>query len=76
MSGLYVIFDRTAEEASPPFEAVNDGIALRNFRNLMEKSPAYQRADFRLYKIADYDSKSMAISVCDTREEVLYSEGE
>lgn len=72
--GLYVIYDRVAEESGPCFDAVNRGIALRNFRNLMEKVPGYQKADYRLYQVAHYDARTMKIEAVDPPEEVLYSE--
>ena len=37
-SGLYAIYDRVAEEAGPCFIAVNDGVAVRYYRQLIEKN--------------------------------------
>lgn len=72
--GLYVIYDRTAEEGSAPFMALNHGIALRNYRNLMADVPAFSKADFRLYHTAWYCPKTMELTVLDERTEVLYKE--
>lgn len=70
---VYTVFDRVAEEAGPLYEAINDGIALRNFRGVMEKIPPYQHGDYRLYCIAEYDNKTMAVIGNEPRE-VLFSE--
>ena len=37
---LYVIYDRVAQESGPVFEAKNDGIAVRQMRNLLSENPA------------------------------------
>lgn len=73
---IYVIYDRTAEECGPLFEAPNDGVALRSYRQLMEKLPVYQKADFRLYKIAAIDPHTMQFQVEISPVEVLYEEKE
>lgn len=36
-SNMYVIRDSVAQESGPIFEAKNDGIALRNFRQFLAK---------------------------------------
>lgn len=72
--GLYVIYDRVAEEASPVFDAVNRGIALRGFRMSMEKVPEFQKTDYRLYQIAMFDPHTMKVVAVDPPEEVLFSE--
>lgn len=35
---MYVVYDNEAKECGPIFEAKNDAVAMRNFRNLVEKS--------------------------------------
>lgn len=67
MTGLYVIFDRVAEESGPVFEAVNKGIAIRNFRNLLEKVPDYQRQDYRLYQVGEFDNIHMEVTTDSTQ---------
>ena len=73
MNGVYVIFDSVAQEAGPLFEAPNSGVAIRNFRNLMEKVPGYQRSDYRLYTVGTYDPKTMCLISIEP-EEVIFSE--
>lgn len=76
MSRIYTIYDRTAEEAGPLFEAPNDGVALRNFRNLMEKVPGYQRSDYRLYNVGVWNTHTMEAELCEKPEEIIYEEKE
>lgn len=45
---IYIIFDTLAELHGPSFEAVNDQVALRNFRNLQ----APDKSEFVLKRIA------------------------
>lgn len=52
--GVYVIFDRIAEEAGPLFTAKSDAVAVRNYRiSLKEVQPS----EFRLYAIGEYDNE-------------------
>lgn len=71
---LYTIFDRVAEEAGPVFEAVNDGVAMRNFRNLLKDVPAYQHGDYRIYRLGSFDHSNMDIMKYPVIDEVLFSE--
>lgn len=52
---VFSVLDRTAEEFGPPFVAKNEGVALRQFRDLMEKTPPMVRGDFSLYCLAGWD---------------------
>ena len=56
---VYVVYDKVAEEAGPPFTAVNDGIAQRMFAQM--NIPLSLRGDYQLFRIACYDSKDMQI---------------
>ena len=60
--GLYVIFDRTAEEAGPVFEAINDGIALRGAVKALSGLPKPLREEYALYRIGSLESKSMSVT--------------
>lgn len=71
---LYTIFDRVAEEAGPVFEAVNDGVAMRNFWNLLKEVPAYQHGDYRLYRLGFFDHAKMEMEKYPQIDEVLFSE--
>jgi len=73
-TSVYVIFDRVAEESGPLFEAVNDGIALRNFKNVLENVPSYQRGDYRLFKVGEYTNKPIQLVSCALEEVIVGSE--
>jgi len=69
---LYTIYDRVAEEAGPLFPAVNDGIAIRNYRNVLEQVPEYQRGDYRLYYIGEFDPHTMIVVLDSMIPEIIY----
>lgn len=73
-TNMYTVFDRVAEEAGPVFEAVNDGVAIRQFRNLLKDVPSYQHGDFRIYRIGTFDHSKMELVKFSTIDEVLFSE--
>lgn len=52
---LYVVYDSIAQLHGPIFEAVNDAVAIRNFKQMMAKSPCPE--DYSLFCIGQYDSK-------------------
>ena len=59
---LYAVYDRVAEEeAGPCFLAVNDGVAVRNFRALLRNSQVVAEDEYMLYKLGTYDSKTMKV---------------
>ena len=57
---LYAVYDRVAE-AGPCFLAVNDGVAVRNFRALLRNSQVVAEEEYMLYKLGTYDSKTMKV---------------
>lgn len=67
MSGpvnVYAILDDAVEETGPLFEAPNHKVALRNFKMLLEKVPAYQHGDYHLFQVGTYDAGEMKITDC------------
>lgn len=66
--GVYVIYDKVAEESGPMFEAVNDGIALRQACNVLKPLPNTLVEDYQLVKIGEYDTKDMQIYVIPPEE--------
>lgn len=56
---LYVVKDKLAGEAGPPFTAVNDAVARRNFSQ-MNIPPAFAD-EYELLCIGTYDSKEIFI---------------
>lgn len=53
-SNLYVIRDKVAEECGPIFQAPNDGVAVRAYRNLT--SDANPKEDYELLFVGTIDS--------------------
>ena len=60
-SGLYAIYDRVAEEAGPAFVSINDGVAVRAFRQLLQGSDIVAQDEYQLYKLGTYDIKTMEV---------------
>lgn len=58
---VYTVYDNVAEEAGPPFTAVNDGIARRMFKNM--NIPESLKSDYKLVRIGFYDSKDMQLAI-------------
>ena len=51
---LYVIRDNVAEECGPVFAAVNDGIACRQYKQLLSGCPDIM--DYQLQHVGMYDT--------------------
>lgn len=62
---LYTIFDRVAEESGPVFEAKNDAVALRKFRDFMKSNPIDPR-EFRLVALGRIDHATNKLTVLAT----------
>lgn len=62
LHNVYVVYDKLAEEAGPPFIAVNDAVAARKYNDLMRDCPQSLRADYELQMIGYYDSKEPCIT--------------
>lgn len=58
---LYMVYDRVAEVAGPVFEARNDGVAMRQYRNLMKDAAEVDRESYWLYRVGSVDHKAMKI---------------
>lgn len=52
---MYCIYDKIAKLGAPPFVAVNDNVALRQFQNLMRENPLVNSDDYLLFKFGSYD---------------------
>lgn len=63
---VYAIFDRVAEEFGPPVCAVNDGVAIRMYRQSIKD--AGPQDDYRLYYIGDFDTSSGKLIAADVPE--------
>jgi len=58
---LYVVYDKIAGECGPVFEAKNDGVAMRQYRHLINENPTVDQDDFSLMKVGKIDKESMII---------------
>lgn len=59
---MYTLLDSVAEDAGPVFLAVNDGVAIRNVRQMLREAGSPE--DYRLFYLGDYSSEDMLIEVC------------
>lgn len=57
---LYVIRDNVADTFGPLYEAKNDAVAIRQFKNLLERQ--VNKEDFELYKVGKYDNEKGEVS--------------
>lgn len=57
MTQLYVVYDRTAEEAGPIFQAKNDAVASRAFQQLVNQQEYPE--DFRLMHVGEFSSEAL-----------------
>lgn len=59
--GMYVIFDKIANESGFPFDAKNDNVALRKFQsflaNVTKENENVSNDEFELRYVGDYDSE-------------------
>lgn len=69
--GIFTVYDRVAAEGGPPFTAKNEGVALRQYDKLLEQYPNMNPGDFRLYRIANWDSEDMKVYSLDSPKEVF-----
>jgi len=51
---LFVVYDRIAEESGPVFEAVNTGVAIRNYRAILSRANNYPE-EYQLLQVGTYD---------------------
>ena len=58
---LYSIYDSLSDEYGPIFQAVNDRVAQRNFRNILNQVDVSSKYDFRLYFLGYFDQKKGSI---------------
>lgn len=63
-SNIYTIYDEVAQEAGPPFLAKNDGVANRQYQELLLKN-RLDRTEFTLHMIGEYDNQTMIIKPYD-----------
>lgn len=59
---VYCMYDKTAEEAWPLFESVNDGTAMRAYNIQMQKD-RLDYEEIKLFRVAEMDRESMRFMV-------------
>lgn len=74
MAGLYTILDRIAEECGPIFEAVNDQVAMRSYRNLVKDFSPEAKMEYRLYRLGTFDNKAIKLVAYEDPVEVIGTE--
>lgn len=62
---LYVVYDRIAEESGPVYEAKNDGVAVRKYLQMLEKS-AVRLSDYQLLCVGSIDHESNKLTAFDS----------
>lgn len=67
---LYTVMDRCAGRYGPIFEAVNDAVAVRQFRGSMAAIPEYTRDDYSLIRLGSYDHISGVVVIDDVSAEI------
>lgn len=61
MFNVYTIKDTVSEEFAPPFVAVNDAVAARQYRQALSSADPVVRPDYELYRIGTFDSQDASI---------------
>jgi len=54
-SYVYTVWDSAAKQYGPLFEAVNDAVALRMFRNLIRSTDPTSQADYSLKCLGEFN---------------------
>lgn len=67
---LYVIRDLVAEESGPVFEAKNDEVARRGFRQIMERQKT-SSIEFKLICLGEIDHEKDAIQAFPFGQEIF-----
>lgn len=60
LSGLYVVYDKVAQDSGPIFQASNVGVAIRQYKQLMA-SQSLNKQDFDLICLGYFDRISMEL---------------
>lgn len=52
---LFSVFDRKAQEFGPLFEAKNEDVAIRQFKNMLSSERMLSPEDYDLYSFGEFD---------------------
>lgn len=58
---LYTVYDKVAQHYGPIFQAVNSGVAMRNFRNLLKEVTPIDRDAYVLREVGEFDDETAII---------------
>ena len=73
--GLYVVYDRVAEESSSPLMHRTDGLAVKMYVKMITESKESLQ-DYWLYKLGTYDTVDMTLMTLDKPKRVKVSDGD
>lgn len=68
---LYVIRDRVSQKSGFIMEADNDLVANRNFQRMFKQDPLLDPAEFKLFKIGEWDHEEDYGQFYETIEQVI-----
>lgn len=69
---VYTVYDKVANLFGPLFEAVNDGVAIRQFRQILKTIDPNSQGDFILRCIGQFDhAENGQFKICEEREIVI-----
>lgn len=68
---VYSVKDTVANEFGPIWQAVNDGVAKRQFRHILDSTKGVRFDDFELWRLAEFYKDSGEI-VVDKPQVVMY----
>jgi len=72
--GIYVVYDRIAEESSPPMMHRTDGLAVKLYVQMLQQS-GEKLTDYWLYKLGTYDTLDMVLYAYEKPARVKVSDG-
>ncbi len=60
--GLYVVYDKLAEESGPVFEAKNDQVARRAYNQILGQNKVNSADEYALYKVGEIEKEEMRVT--------------
>ena len=65
INNVYTVEDVVAEDTAPVFEARNDGVAIRQFKDLLTKVPNPE--EYVLWQVGRMDHDKKRIAPCEAK---------
>lgn len=59
---IYTIYDSVAEEAGPLFNAKNDSVAERQFKNMVQSQNISDWTEYHLNRVGTFDTEKMLLT--------------